>query len=172
MKIERGEGILKVMIVAFLLVVIVNALEFWFIKKEYLREIRGKIIDITVKKYDCPGYGYFKAGCEKTTIHLENVNEEFGVADYSGRGAFIDEIEKGDEVTIYVRKWYQYFLTFGGVNDIYGLEKGGSVLYDMRKWKASNIGFMKTFGILFLVFGGLFILQRRAVTKLIKGNRL
>ena len=71
-------------------------------------------------------------------------------------------------MSVYVRKWYQYFLTFGFYNDIYFLERDGELFYDIEKWKASNQIFMIIFGSLSIVFGGLYILQRRTINQLMK----
>jgi hypothetical protein len=56
---------------------------------------------------------------------LEDVKGIFQVSDYAARGAYIDGIQKGDTISVYIRKWYQFILTFGAGKDIYGLEKDG-----------------------------------------------
>lgn len=74
-------------------------------------------------------------------------------------------------MTVYIRKWYQYILTFGAGKDIYGLEKDGVSQYDIDRWK-SNRAFMIIFGILTLFFVPLSILQRVTVNDLMKGKRV
>ena len=75
-------------------------------------------------------------------------------------------------ITIYIRKWYQYILTFGAGKDIYGLEKDGVSYYDIDRWKGSNMGFMVVFGLLSLFFGTLYFIQRVTINELLKGKRV
>jgi len=171
MSMRRGDGILKILIIAFLLIVMGNAIEYFFINKNDLKKVEGKVSEVILKTYDCPGESRFsKSTCEKTIIILENVKGSFRVSDLINQGAYIDEIEEGDDVTIYLRNWYQYFLTFGSGRDIYGLEKNGVVYYNMERWKASNKAFMLLFGILSVFFGALYILQRVTMNQLESKN--
>ena len=172
MKIQRGDGILKFMIIAFPLVVLGNTMEFLFVQKENLRRITGEVSAVEVKTYRCGGTKYTKRSCEKTMIRLENVKGTFRVSDYVNRGAHIDAIEKGDMVTVYIRKWYQYILTFGAGKDIYGLEKDGISYYDIERWKRSNVAFIVIFSIISLFFLALYILQRVTISDLLKGQRV
>ena len=172
MKINRGDGILKIMIIVFPLVVLGNAIEYFFVQKENLRKITGKVSEVIAKTYKCPGTMYSAATCEKTLIKLENIRGTFGVSDYYDRGAYIDAIEKSDTITIYIRKWFQYILTFGAGKDIYGLEKNGVSYYDIDRWKRSNMAFIIIFGVLWIFFGALFVLQRITVNELLKGRRV
>ena len=128
MTINRGDDILKFLVIAFPLIVLGNAIEYFFVKKENLRKVTGRVDEVVVKEYDCAGTRYAKRRCERTTIKFEQVKGSFGVSDYYDRGAYIDAIEKGDTATVYIRKWYQYILTFGAGKDIYGLEKDGVLL--------------------------------------------
>jgi len=171
-RINRGDGILKVMIIIFLLIVSGNAIEYFFVKKEDLQKVTGSVSEVILKTYDCPGVAYYKYKCEKTTIKIENVKGVFHIADYYDRGAYLDTIEKGDFVTIYIRRWYQYILTLGAGKDIYGLEKNGVSYYDIGRWKRSNKAFMIIFGVLSIFFGALYILQRITVNELIKSKRV
>jgi len=93
------------------------------------------------------------------------------VSDDAGRGAYIDGIQKGDEVSVYIRKWYQYILTFGAGKDIYGLEKDSVSYYDIYRWKNSNVAFMIIFSFFSLFFIALYVLQRVTVNELIKGKK-
>ena len=126
MKINKGDGILKVMIIAFPLIVLGNTIEYFAVTKTNLKKVTGKISEVIVETYKCGAKGPSRkfgntAICEKTIIKLENVKGSFGVSDYADKGAYIDNIHKGDNVSIYIRKWYQYMLTFGAGKDIYGL---------------------------------------------------
>ncbi len=160
MSFRREDSILKVMIIVFLVIVLGNALEYIFVNRNNLKRITGKVSEVIIKTYECRGLGYYNETCEKTVIKLENYKGSFRVSDYLNRGAYINEIEKGDEVTIYIRKWYQYILSLGSGKDMYGLEKAGISYYDIERWKASNKAFMLIFGFLSIIFGGLYILQR------------
>jgi len=171
--INRGDGILKVMIIAFPLIILGNAIEYFAVTKDNLKKITGKVTEKVVKTYRCSGrtrYGI--ATCEKTIIKLENIQGSFHVSDYVDRGAYIDGIERGDEVSVYIRKWYQYILTFGAGKDIYGLEKDGVSYYDIDRWKKSNMAFVIIFGVLTLFFVPLYILQRITINELLKGKRV
>jgi len=171
MKINRGDGFLKILIIAFPLIVLGNAVEFFFVQKQNLKKVTGKVSEVVVKTYKCPGTMYSATTCEKTMIRLENVKGTFGVSDYVNRGAYIDAIEKGDVVTIYIRKWYQYVLTFGAGKDIYGLEKDGVSYYNIARRKNSNMLFMIIFSFFSLFFWALYILQRVTISELLKGKR-
>jgi|GEM_PF-2823443 len=171
MKINRGDGFLKILIIAFPLIVLGNAVEFFFVQKQNLKKVTGKVSEVVVQTYKCPGTMYSATTCEKTMIRLENVKGTFGVSDYVNRGAYIDAIEKGDVVTIYIRKWYQYVLTFGAGKDIYGLEKDGVSYYNIARRKNSNMLFMIIFSFFSLFFWALYILQRVTISELLKGKR-
>lgn len=172
MKIQRGDGILKFLVIAFALIVLGNALEYFFVQKINLRKVTAKVSEVVVKTYKCAGWRYGARKCEKTMIRLENVKGIFSVSDYADRGAYIEGIQKGDNVSVYTRKWYQYILTFGAGKDIYGLEKDGVSHYDIDRWKKSNKAFMIVFGILSIVFGSLYVLQRITINELMKGKRV
>ena len=176
MKISRGDGILKVMIIAFPLIILGNAIEYFAVTKENLRKIDGKVFEVIIKTYKCPKGRrgkYSGTGiCEKTILKLENVEGSFHVSDYADRGAYIEGIQKGDEVSVYIRKWYQYILTFGAGKDIYGLEKDGISYYDIDRWKKSNLAFVMIFGVLTLFFVPLYFLQRITINELLKGKRV
>jgi len=103
---------------------------------------------------------------------LEDVKGIFQVSDYAARGAYIDGIQKGDTISVYIRKWYQFILTFGAGKDIYGLEKDGISYYDIDRWKKSNMAFMIIFGVLSLFFVPLYILQRVTINELLKGKNV
>jgi hypothetical protein len=172
MKIKRQDEVLKGMLVVFFVVLVGNTVEYFFLHNHNLKRVDGIVSEIEVKTYECPGGKYWKATCEKTTIKLKNIKGVFGVSDYFDRGAYIDVIEKGDTVTIYIRKWYQYILTLGAGKDINGLELNGIVYYDIWRWKASNKAFMMLFSILFLFFGGLYIMQRATMNQLANGKSI
>lgn len=173
MKIQRDDGILKFLAIAFPLVVLGNAIEYFTVTKDNLKKITGKVSEITVKIYKCDGRGFNTTGtCERTNIRIEDVKGSFHVSDYADRGAYIEGINKGDRVSVYIRKWYQYILTFGAGKDIYGLEKDGISYYDIDRWKRSNMAFMIIFGLFSLFFVPLFILQRITVNELLKGKRV
>ena len=175
MKIDRGDGILKIMIIAFPLIVLGNTIEYFAVSKDNLKKITGTVSEIIVKTYKCGG-GLNKLNrtdvCDRTIIKLSDVSGSFHVSDYSDRGAYIEGIQKGDKVSVYVRKWYQYILTFGAGKDIYGIEKDGVSYYDIDRWKRSNMSFMIIFGILTLFFGALYILQRITINELLKGKQV
>ena len=174
MRIQRDDGFLKIMIIVFPLIVLGNTIEYFFVTKNNLKKITGKVSEVVVKTYECPGRGLSRMGskaiCEKTIIRLENVSGSFHVSDYADQGAYIDGIKKGDEVTVYIRYWYQYILTFGAGKDIYGLEKDGVSYYDIDRWKRSNLSFIIIFGAFTLFFVPLYILQRKTINELIKGK--
>jgi len=172
-KINRGDDILKVMIIAFPLIVLGNAIEYFAVTKDNLKKITGKVSERIVKTYRCEGRTrYSIVICEKTIIKLENIKGSFHVSDYADRGAYIEGIQNGDVVSIYIRKWYQYILTFGAGKDIYGLEKDGVSYYDIDRWKRSNLAFVIIFGVLTLFFVPLYILQRITINELLKGKRV
>ena len=177
MKINRGDGILKVMIIAFPLIVLGNAIEYFAVTKDNLKKVTGRISEVIVKTYKCGAKGPssklgLTAICKKTILKLENVEGSFHVSDYADRGAYIEGIQKGDEVSVYIRKWYQYILTFGAGKDIYGLEKNGVSYYDIDRWKKSNMAFVIIFGVLTLFFVPLYILQRITINELLKRKRV
>jgi hypothetical protein len=164
------------MIIAFPLVFLGNMIEYFSVTKDNLKKIDGKVSEVILKTYKCSkGFRGKYSGvgiCEKTIIKLENVSGSFHVSDYEDKGAYIEGIQKGDNVSVYIRKWYQYILTFGAGKDIYGLEKDGISYYDINRWKISNIACMIIFGILTVFFGALYILQRITVNELLKGKRV
>ena len=176
MKISRGDDILKFMVIAFPLVFLGNTIEYFSVTKDNLKKIEGKVSHVVLKTYKCnKGYRGKYSGtgtCEKTIIKLENVKGSFHVSDYADRGAYIEGIQKGDNVSVYIRKWYQYILTFGAGKDIYGLEKDGVSYYDIDRWKRSNLAFVIIFGVLTLFFVPLYILQRITINELLKGKRV
>jgi len=172
MRSDSDIGILKIMIILFPLIVLGNAIEYFFVKKENLKKITGKVSERIVKDYKCSGYYRSSASCEKTLIKLEGIKGTFHVSDYADRGAYIDGIQKGDTVSVYIRKWYQYILTFGAGKDIYGLEKNGVSYYDIDRWKKSNMAFVIIFGVLTLFFVPLYILQRITINELLKRKRV
>ena len=172
MKVNRGDDILKFLVIALPLVVLGNALEYFFVTKDNLRKITGIVDKVVLKTYECAGGGYRITICERTDIKLENIHGSFHVSDDAGKGAYIEGIQKGDEVSVYIRKWYQYILTFGAGKDIYGLEKGGLSYYDIYRWKKSNMAFIMIFSCFSLFFIALYILQRVSVNELIKGKRV
>lgn len=165
---KRQDGLLKILLIIFFAGLVGNTIEYFFVHKNNLKRIEGVVSEVEVKKYDCRGNKYSKRKCEKTIIKLENRRGSFEIADYVNRGASIDEIEKGDPVVVYIRKWYQYILTFGGGGDIYGLEKNGIIYYDIQRWKISNKACILIFGILFLFFGGLWIIQKITMDQITK----
>ena len=172
MKVSRGDDILKFLVIALPLVVLGNAIEYFFVTKDNLRKITGKVEEVILKTYTCHGDSYNTATCERTDIKLENMRGSFHVSDDAGRGAYIEGIQKGDEVSVYIRKWYQYILTFGAGKDIYGLEKDRVSYYDLYRWKNSNVAFIIIFSFFSLFFIALYILQRVTVNELIKGQRV
>ena len=174
MKIYRGDGILKMMIIAFPLIVLGNAIEYFAVTKGNLKKITGEVSKVTVKTYKCGGLSKYSVTdiCEKTIIKLKDVSGSFHVSDYADKGAYIEGIQAGDIVSVYIRKWYQYILTFGAGKDIYGLEKDGVSYYDIDRWKRSNMALMIIFGILTLFFIPLYVLQRITVNELLKGKRV
>jgi len=172
MRSDSDIGILKIMIILFPLIVLGNAIEYFFVKKENLKKITGKVSERIVKDYKCSGYYRSSASCEKTLIKLEGIKGTFHVSDYADRGAYIDGIQKGDTVSVYIRKWYQFILTFGAGKDIYGLEKNGESYYDIDRWKASNKAFILVFGFLSICFIPLYILERLTIKELIKKTNI
>ena len=94
MKINREDGILKVMIIAFPLIVFGNAIEYFAVDKDDLKKIYGKVSQVIHKTYKCPkGFRGRYSGvglCEKTIIKLENVKGNFHVSDYADRGEYIE----------------------------------------------------------------------------------
>ena len=174
MKINRGDGILKVMIIVFPLIVLGNAIEYFAVTKDNLKKITREVSKVTVKTYKCGSLSKYSGAdvCEKTIIQLKDVSGSFHVADYADKGAYIEGIQEGDTVSVYIRKWYQYILTFGAGKDIYGLEKHGISYYDIERWKRSNMAFIIIFGVLWIFFGGLYVLQRITVNELLKGRRV
>ena len=167
---KRGDSILKVIVIGFTAMTIGNTIEYFFINKANLKHVQGNVENVELESYEC-GYSiFFRRYCEKTEIYMEGISTSFVVKDQAGRGAYIDGINKGDRVDIYLRKWYQFILTFGSYQSIYILEKNGQVYYDFERGKASNKTFILVSGIMAVFFGGLYILQRRTVNQLMKGK--
>jgi hypothetical protein len=165
---KRGDGILKVIVLVFTAITIGNTIEYFFINKDNLRHVQGKVENIVLERYQC-GYSIFsRRYCEKTEIYIEGVSNSFSVKDRVGRGAYVDGIHKGDKVDIYIRKWYQYILTFGSYRNIYILEKNGEVYYDFERGKSSNKSLIIVSGIIAVFFGGLYVLQRKTINQLMK----
>ncbi|MES1217082.1 MAG: hypothetical protein ABUT20_16330 [Bacteroidota bacterium] len=168
MKIKRGEGILKLMLLVFFWGLIGNTIEYFFVNKVNLKKIEGKIAEFVVREYPCERRGS-RGTCHETIIKLENSKTIFNISGRLNRDVYIDGINDGDEVIVYVRHLYQWILTLGYGDSIYGLEKDGEVYYDMRRWKANNKVNMILYSILFIFFGGLYILQRVMINKLLRG---
>ena len=117
--------------------VIVGSTVLFFLPLASLNCYTGKVEHIKRVTYDCLGTGrYSIASCEKTTIQLDNSGTIFHVADYLNKGADLSGIQEGDSISIYVRHWYQYPLTFGSLNEMYQLEKNGEILLPF-KWVKS-----------------------------------
>jgi hypothetical protein len=167
MKIKRGDGVLKVIIIVFTAITIGNGLEYLFINKENLKHIKASVEKVKLDSYSCGMSIFFRRYCEKTTIYIEGVSSSFIVKDQAGRGAYLNGINKGDKVDIYIRKWYQYILTFGSYRSMYILEKNGEVYYDFEKSKTSK-EMIIIYGIIATLFLGLYIWQRATINKLIK----
>ena len=75
MKIKRGDGILKVMIIAFPLIVLGNAIEYFAVTKDNLKKVTGRISEVIVKTYKCGAKGPssklgLTAICKKTMQSL------------------------------------------------------------------------------------------------------
>ena len=139
--------------------------------KKSLKKITGKVSEFIVRNYPCERM-FYRRSCRETIIEIENVKASFSISGRLNRDVYIDGIEKGDEVIVYVRQWYQWILTLGYGYDIYWLEKNGVTYYDISRWKRSNRKYMILYGILFLFFGGLYILQRVTINKLLSGKRV
>ncbi len=80
-KVNRGDGILKCMVIAFPLIFFGNMVEYFSVTKKNLKKVDGKVSEVIHKTYKCnegrrgkfSGIGI----CEKTIIELENIKELF-----------------------------------------------------------------------------------------------
>jgi hypothetical protein len=121
-----------------------NCLEY-LIRKENLRHIRAPVKKIERSSYQCAGSKRGTAKCEKTTISVWGNKGEYKIVDYAGRDAYILGVEIGDTIDLYVRKWFQYPLTFGRYESIYILEKDNYIFYTFEDYRKR--------GIVWIVFG-------------------
>jgi hypothetical protein len=172
MKIKRGDGVLKVIVIVFTTITVGNGLEYLFVNKGNLKHVQGTVESVELDSYPCGVSKFSRRHCEETIIYIEGVSSPFIVKGRRGRGAYISGINKGDEVDIYIRKWYQYILTFGSYRSMYTLEKNGEVYYDFEIVRSSNKTLIMICGIIAIFFGGLYIFQRKVINQMMKGKTI
>jgi hypothetical protein len=99
--------------------------------KSDFKHIRARVIDLRKKQYKCSGGFRSMALCEKLELKVQGFKSYYVIADYANPeiGVYVLDINKGDTIDIYVKKWYQWLLNFGRFHQIEYLEKDGSVYY-------------------------------------------
>lgn len=84
--------------------------------------------------YKCGGRYNRLRTCEKTSIKLQDIDGYYEMVGYATEEINILDINKGDTVDVYVKKWYQYPLNWGRFKQIEYLEKNGILFYKYDRW--------------------------------------
>ena len=127
----NSKFILIVFVSIFAWMTIGNLLSYT-VTKLNMRHIHGKASDVKKIQYDClSAYAQRLALCEKLELRVEGFKPQFVIAEYANPdiGLYVLDINKGDTVDIYVKKWYQWLFNFGRFHQIEYLEKGGETYY-------------------------------------------
>lgn len=161
-----------VALVAFAMA-LMNCLEYYFAGKNYLRQYTGVVSDVdhsSYTSYDDVGNSTIIA---KTAIRLEGISRKFSLSDDANYGGYV-YVNKGDTVTLYVRKWYQSLYNFPLGSNVFYIEKNGNRLYNnLGEWKGAAKIYMLFFGgmALFLFVIYLDVVKNISIRTLIEGRQ-
>lgn len=135
---KRKDKLLRIAAIITLCMASANALEYFFAGKKYLRVKTGVLENVTHDRYT----GSRGELYSRTRIYLEGTSRKFSISDNAMEGGYV-EVEKGDTITLYTRKWYQLFYNFDLSNNIYYVEKNGEMIYNnLGDWKAPAFFYM------------------------------
>jgi hypothetical protein len=136
-------------IVAFL-----NALDYFFAGKNFLKKYNGIVQKADYYIYTGRSYKY-RRGVDygRNTIKLFGIEREFKLTKEVSLGAFVD-VKEGDSVTILAKRWFQYLYSPTFESNIYYIKKRDGYSFDFVKdWKSITFGYMCVCGgIAFFLF--------------------
>ena len=118
-----------------------NAFEYFLAGKNYLFKKTAVVRKIEYERYENrKGILY-----SKTTIRLEGVKGGFYINDKADDGGYF-EVNEGDTVTVYARKYLQVLYNYDYRSNLYYLEKNGELVYNnLLQWKGPAFSYMCVF---------------------------
>ncbi|MEI2740065.1 MAG: hypothetical protein V9F01_14920 [Chitinophagaceae bacterium] len=141
-KIKNRDGLLGVASIITFIIGAANALEYFFAGKDYLAVNKGVVTEVIHETYE----GRRGRLYSKTIIRLNEKKGEFHLSDDAEDGGYIS-VEKGEDITIYARKWYQFLYNYDFRDNIYHVERNGEMVYNnLDRWKAAAFSYMCIFG--------------------------
>jgi predicted small integral membrane protein len=139
---KRGIALLVVAVIATL-VAMANMLEYFFASKENLHKVEG-VVDQVVNEAFRQGRSTYT----KTTIVLEGSNDKYWLSDRVDVGGYIPAV-KGDQLSLYVKSWYQWLYNYNWRSNIFYVERDGKMIYNnLSEWKGSGRAFMMVTAVL------------------------
>ena len=139
---KRGIALLVVAVIATL-VAMANMLEYFFASKENLHKVEG-VVDQVVNEAFRQGRSIYT----KTTIVLEGSNDKYWLSDRVDVSGYIPAV-KGDQLSLYVKSWYQWLYNYNWRSNIFYVERDGKMIYNnLSEWKGSGRAFMMVTAVL------------------------
>lgn len=130
---NRTDKLLRIAAIITFCMASANALEYFFAGKNYLRKKTGIVKNVVHDTYT----GRRGRLHTRTRIDMEGVKRRFSLADVAQDGGYV-EVEVGETISLYTRKWYQSFYNFDFAGNIYYVERNGIEVYNnLGQWKAA-----------------------------------
>jgi len=150
---KNREKLLLVAAIGTLVIALANGLEYYLSPLEYLREVTGKVEEITHKTDE-----------RNTSTTLKIDGEKFWLKDRIEEGGYIDAAE-GDTLKLYVKRSYQYLYAFGGPGNIFYVAKHNKMLYNnTAQWKGPARQWMMRLGICSILLWFIYFDQVRNIS--------
>ena len=157
--------LLPFVLVFFAWALIGNLIEITY-SKENLVRVTDKILSVNNVITKVVNKPLYKAKKHELRLYLENQDDYFRLNEKYKYENFIDKLKKGDSVTVFFRPKYLVPIGMGRQKDIYQLESGNKVLFDISARKKNSKGIVLVSSIALLIFGTLrYVAKKQKVAK-------
>jgi hypothetical protein len=117
-------------------------LEYFLAGKDYLTIKKGIVQKVNHITYS----GSKRRLYTRTEIYLAGSDKRYFLTDRADFGGYVN-VENGDSIVLYTRKWYQFIYNYSFENNIYYIERSGQRLYNnLSAWKSAGFSLMCFFG--------------------------